>query len=145
LSTVKFNMKLAMQPLEEAQKRLVSVGLQLERDIKQSISGPGPAPAGSPPGVDTGRLRASISTNWSGSAMSRGNVGAQADISDGVGKPEEKNGLFRVVVGTNVEYAPWLEYGTRRMSARPFIRPAFDALRIRIAKMITESSIRESI
>lgn len=33
------------------------------------------------------------------------------------------NGLLGVVF-TNMEYAPWLEYGTRKMAARPFMRPA---------------------
>lgn len=28
------------------------------------------------------------------------------------------------VVGTNVEYAPYVELGTHKMSARPFLRPA---------------------
>ena len=28
------------------------------------------------------------------------------------------------VVGTNVEYAPYVELGTVRMSARPYLRPA---------------------
>ena len=29
-------------------------------------------------------------------------------------------------VGTNVEYAPYVELGTKRMKARPFIRPAVE-------------------
>ncbi len=29
-------------------------------------------------------------------------------------------------VGTNVEYAPYVHYGTRRMKANPFIKNAFD-------------------
>ena len=28
------------------------------------------------------------------------------------------------VIGTNVEYAPYVELGTSRMSARPYLRPA---------------------
>lgn len=28
------------------------------------------------------------------------------------------------VIGTNVEYAPYVELGTRRMKAQPFLRPA---------------------
>ena len=30
------------------------------------------------------------------------------------------------IVGTNIEYAPHQEYGTRYMAARPFMRPALD-------------------
>lgn len=36
-------------------------------------------------------------------------------------------GWFRV--GTNVEYAIWVEFGTRRMAARPFLRPALEKVR----------------
>lgn len=34
-------------------------------------------------------------------------------------------------VGTNVDYALYLEFGTRRMAARPFLRPAADKERER--------------
>lgn len=47
--------------------------------------------------VDTGRLRASVSH-----------------------VAEDKS----AVVGTNVEYAPYIEYGTSRMRPRQYIRPA---------------------
>ncbi len=32
-------------------------------------------------------------------------------------------------VGTNIEYAKWLEWGTRVMAARPHVRPVLHALR----------------
>jgi len=51
--------------------------------------------------VDTGRLRSSIANE-----LGRDSKGLVARV------------------GTNVEYAPYLELGTRRMSARPFLRPA---------------------
>lgn len=54
--------------------------------------------------VDTGRLRGSISY-----AIARDGAGLYADI------------------GTNVEYAAFLELGTRYMAARPFLIPALDA------------------
>jgi HK97 gp10 family phage protein len=54
--------------------------------------------------VDTGRLRSSITHEVGGDA--EGMVAR---------------------VGTNVEYAKYLEYGTSRMSARPFLRPALQA------------------
>ena len=53
--------------------------------------------------VDTGRLLGSIST----------------DIKqDGSGVTAE--------VGTNVEYANYIEYGTYKMGAKPFLNPAFE-------------------
>jgi len=48
--------------------------------------------------VRTGRLRASIHTG--------------------------KLGKLVYYVGTNVEYAPYVEFGTRKMAARPYLRPA---------------------
>ena len=55
--------------------------------------------------VDTGRLRSSISMS----------------------APQTERGSVTIHVGTNVEYAPFLEYGTSRMSARPFLEPALAA------------------
>lgn len=51
--------------------------------------------------VDTGRLRASIVTT-------------EVPDPDGV----------TVTVGTDVEYAPYVEFGTSRMAAQPFLTPA---------------------
>lgn len=56
--------------------------------------------------VDTGRLRASIT---------------EALGSDAEGLVER--------VGTNVEYAPHQEFGTSKMAAHPFLRPALDSVR----------------
>lgn len=49
--------------------------------------------------VDTGRLRNSVAH---------------------LVQPSEK----AVYIGTNVEYAPYVELGTRRMEAQPFLKPA---------------------
>jgi len=155
MAQVKFDLREAMKLLDKAQKRLVAVGFALERDIKESMTtGTGrisiksskgnkstihiASAPGQPPAVDTGRLRASISTNWSDSGMSRGRVGGQADSGEGVGSPEKMDGKFMVVIGTNVKYAPWLCWGTRRMGARPFVRPAWDRMKSRIANMLTK-------
>jgi len=42
-------------------------------------------------------------------------------------------------VGTNVEYAPYVEMGTRRMSAQPYLRPALDENKARIEKLIGDA------
>lgn len=60
---------------------------------------------GDPPATDTGRLIASIA--W-----------------------RRKNADTRIV-GTNVEYAFYLEFGTDRMKPRPFFRPGIDRFRKR--------------
>ena len=54
--------------------------------------------------VDTGRLRSSIT--WRLGRDGRGLLG---------------------IVGTNVAYAPHVEFGTVRQSAQPFLRPALGA------------------
>lgn len=59
--------------------------------------------------VDTGRLRSSITRT----------VGA------------DSRGLY-AAVGTSVEYAPFVELGTRFMRARPFLRPALASVTGRI-------------
>ena len=55
--------------------------------------------------VDTGALRASISSSFTG---------------DGRG------GAMTAEVGPTVEYGVYLEYGTSVMGAQPFMGPAFD-------------------
>lgn len=50
--------------------------------------------------VDTGRLRNSITHQMQGNTA--------------------------VIIGTNVEYAPYVELGTRRMKAQPYIKPAVE-------------------
>lgn len=54
--------------------------------------------------VDTGHLRASI--NWRLARDARG---------------------LLAIVGTNVTYAPFVEFGTRFAHAQPFLRPALEA------------------
>jgi len=54
--------------------------------------------------VDTGRLRSSI-TNELG---------------------QDGEGLV-ATIGTNVEYAPYVELGTSKMAAQPFLLPALEA------------------
>lgn len=71
-----------------------------------------PAPPGSPPGVRTGRLRASIA--WHRQAEAR------YTITDGV------------------PYGVFLEYGTARMPARPFMTPAAADLAARAAALLRD-------
>lgn len=117
---IKWNDKKFRKVVEdEAMRRLVKVGFMVEREAKHL------AP------VDTGRLRASISTNWTDSGKETGKVGKAAGAKilkgkkgvpvDGIGRPSEK---FTVVVGTRVQYAPKLEFGSSFQRAQPFLRPA---------------------
>ncbi len=50
----------------------------------------------------------------------------------------EKVSNTEVKVGTNVEYASYQEYGTSKMAARPYLRPAFDNNRQKVLDKISE-------
>lgn len=72
---------------------------------------------GQPPMSDTGRLANSITF--------------------------DRVGDLTATVGSALNYAPWLEYGTSRMAARPFFRPAVERMRpIYIGKL--EAIIRRA-
>lgn len=52
-----------------------------------------------------------------------------------------KQPVREVAVGTNVEYAPYLELGTSRMVARPFLRPALMDNQNIIRKLFSEAGM----
>lgn len=82
-------------------RMLARKAIRVESAAKQYATG-----VGGGPNVRTGRLRASIT--WR------------------VGEDDES--VF-ADVGSNVEYAVYVEMGTSRMTARPFLRPALPAAR----------------
>lgn len=67
--------------------------------------------AGEPPNTDTGRLIQSI----------------QTEVTDATAS-----------VGTNVEYGRYLELGTSKMAARPFLTPAVEKNRAKVEKIFQE-------
>jgi HK97 gp10 family phage protein len=66
--------------------------------------------------VDTGALRASIQSEMTG------------DTSG--------------VVGTNIEYAPFVEFGTSKMAAQPYMTPAAEGERRHYMKKMTDLESR---
>lgn len=119
---------------ESVKRALEAVGLQAEGDVKMLVP------------VDTGLLRNSIThavqggptainsyesndthaetraTKRAGTAgkrvqpKTRGNY--DGNVSDG-------SGQAKVFVGSNVEYAPYVELGTSKTKAQPYLKPAF--------------------
>jgi len=89
---------------------------------------------GQPPAVDTGRLRASITWALSDGSGSKG--GSKAQEGDVLSTPPASGKDLVLVVGTNVYYGKYLELGTRKMAARPFIRPSFNRNRQSIKSML---------
>lgn len=49
---------------------------------------------------------------------------------------EEGPGEREVTIGTNVEYAIYQEYGTSRMPAHPFLRPALESEAPEVGKVL---------
>jgi phage gpG-like protein len=105
--------------LPELQILLETLGTGMESYAKQSMKGGGgrvyvhrghshqASAPGNPPAVDTGRLRASLTH-----------------------EVETSGTRVTLRFGTNVKYGLYLELGTRKMAARPFIRPTLDAVNV---------------
>lgn len=80
--------------------------------------------------VDTGLLRNSITHAVSGHGVASTSYHADRD-KGGVSQIGRYSGgtmgsdkSASVIVGTNVEYAPYVEFGTSRQKAQPYLRPA---------------------
>ena len=99
----KNNLKAYQEAMNTALVRaLEEIGLLAERFAKENLSTPKSGHLTKPdprPNVDTGRLRNSI--------------------THAIDEAEKS-----VAVGTNVEYAPYVELGTSKMKDWPYLRPA---------------------
>lgn len=85
---------------ETAIKEVAEVG---QKSAKALVSGPSPSAPGNPPGIITGYLRDSITL-------------AQQD-------------RYHWILLAGAHYALYLEFGTYKMAARPFMRPTAVQLR----------------
>lgn len=103
---------------EELERGLEKVGQVAEGDVSKMCV------------VDTGRLRNSIShstkANPSNKSYSWKDSTKGRDTKAGTDTTESHGGEMdaKVYVGTNVTYAEHVEYGTSKMEAQPFLRPA---------------------
>lgn len=87
----------------------------------------------------TGRLGASITTR-SGFGQETKPSGKGAVSTDIIDKPSDP---FETFVGTPVEYGPYKEYGTFRLDAKPFLRPALDMIRGRALTVVQVGARKE--
>lgn len=117
--------------LEELKKRIPAAleecGLAAERFAKQEITKKVYDTPESPNYRRTGYLRNSITHALSGEAAAISEYTDDAEEQHGYysgSAPEAKGNEMSVYIGTNVEYAPYVEKGTKKMKARPFIEPA---------------------
>lgn len=77
------------------------------RGVSHQASAPG-----EPPASDTGQLVNSITIKTDPNSLT-------------------------VQIGTSVEYGQFLEFGTQRMAARPFLRPAMDNMSARVNEIMS--------
>lgn len=106
---------------------LEECGLAAERFAKQEITKSVYDTPERPNYRRTGYLRNSITHALSGEAAAISEYTDDAKEQHGVysgSAPAAKENEMSVYVGTNVEYAPYVEMGTVKMGARPFIKPA---------------------
>ena len=78
--------------------------------------------------VDTGRLAASISTQ----SINNGSSGGV----DTIAKPTQ---LGVVLVGTPVNYGPYIEFGTIKSNAQAFLRPALALAQGKVLSIIKKN------
>ena len=83
--------------------------------------------------IKTGTLRRSIHVG--------GHTELTPDYGDGAGYEDlGEPGSLRAIVGTNLEYAPYQEYGTSRgVPAHPYMKPAMDTQRDKVLEAIGDT------
>ena len=130
------NIKEAIDAKDEAvEKALIICGEFLEGEAKDEISRPKPHADGSVrPNVDTGRLRNSI-TYATKTSHSSGQAPAEPSDYAMMGAVTEGE----VVIGTNVEYGPFVEMGTSRSRPYPFLRPALENNKATLKKILEDT------
>ncbi len=123
------------------EKALTMIGGVIESAAKEQLTANG--------SVDTGLLRNSITyalggeypaaASYTNNAGSKDKAGREITGKQGTYEqpaPADTGNKRTVYVGTNVEYAPYVELGTSRMGAKPYLRPAVENNKRKIEKAI---------
>ena len=119
---LKSNVAEIEKAMEQAKKRaLEKVGMFVETGAKKL------AP------VDTGRLRNSITFS---TEKDYGSYSYQDNDGNSYTQQMPKADKNEVIIGTAVEYAPFVELGTSKANAQPYLRPAIDNNKDTINKII---------
>jgi HK97 gp10 family phage protein len=112
---------------------LEKIGLRAETHAKEKCT------------VDTGLLRNSLTHALDGESTAiteyQDNAGEQKGSYSG-NAPKGSSGKRVVYIGTNVEYAPYVEYGTSKQDPQPFLKPAVTD-HIDKYKKIVKSTLKE--
>lgn len=120
---------------------LESIGIHLEGEAKEELEN-------SPRRVDTGLLRNSITYALDGEPPNTQTY--SADKPSKYGKKEKSSGSYSgtapkesngrsVIIGSNVEYAPYVHEGTVRTPANRFLKNAVERNRDQIEKLLKDA------
>lgn len=117
----------------EVSKAVTGTALELQGDVKKRIQR-GPA---------SGRVYQKYNPRRTHQASAPG----EAPMSD-TGRLAnsiffEVEGRLTATVGSRLIYALWLEYGTSKMAARPYFRPAVEAMRPKFQARL-EAAVRKA-
>lgn len=116
--TIRDNTEEVVSALNKAiHNGLTAVGMTAEKHAKKAIKEQG--------AIDTGTLLNSITYVIAGyqphvESYSGNKGGGHGSYSGTMGGKKDS----AVYIGTNVEYAPYVELGTSKMAARPYLKPA---------------------
>lgn len=120
--------RMAQRTPRQVAAKLYEAGQLIELDAERSITAGSvsginhvPSAPGQPPNADTRKLDSNIETSVGGPGL--------------------------VIVESKAEYSAALEYGTSRMEARPFMRPAVERNRRKVVELVGDAvniSIRRS-
>lgn len=112
--------RMAARTPQEVARALYSAGQLIELDAERSITSGAvsgknhiPSNPGQPPNADTHFLDSNIETEIGGPGL--------------------------VTVTSKANYSAALEYGTSRMAARPFMRPAVERNRKKVVQMVGDA------
>jgi len=66
---------------------------------------------------------------------------SELSLSDGtdIGGNIAARDRAQIRIGTNVEYATWIEFGTSKRAAKPYLRPAFDTKKAEAVREFTRA------
>jgi hypothetical protein len=100
----------------EIAKAVTAAALTITNDIKRAIQGP----------PKTGRIykRGKLGRNHQASAPGEAPATDTGALVNSIAYKQETK--LSAIVSSRLNYAPWLEYGTRRIAPRPSWRPAVD-------------------
>lgn len=127
--------------LAALQASIVETSIAFQREAKLQLSKAGTgrkhsglryqsSAPGQPPAVQTGHLRRSVQ------------FGGAQFVEDRTQLGDRKRPRIRV--GTNVKYAAWLEFGTRHIAPRPYMRPARERTQ-KVVSRIVRSNLRRHL